>query len=41
MVLHGIAWYCMDIAVLAQKVKVIADWCDLKKCGGSVVGWYG
>ena len=29
-----IAWYCMDIAVVAQKVKVfIEDRCDLKKLG--------
>ena len=39
MVLHGVAWYCMDIAVVALKVKVvIGDWCDLKKWGGSPVG---
>ena len=32
MVLHGIAWYCMNIAVVAQKVKVVnEDRCDLKK----------
>ena len=39
MVLHGIAWYSMDIAVVAQQVKVvIGDRCDLKKWGGSLVG---
>ena len=32
MVLYGIAWYCMDIVVVAQKVKVVdEDQCDLKK----------
>ena len=40
--LHGIAWYCLDIALVAQKVKVVnEDRCDLKKLGGgdgSVIG---
>ena len=30
--LHGIALYCVDLAVVAQKVKVFnEDRCDLKK----------
>ena len=43
MVLHGIERYCMDIVVVAQKVKVVnADQCDLKKwVGGGGVSLIG